>query len=59
MNTTKLNNGKTVLSHQNGTAKKYSNFTAAQNATYKLDCFAKVWQSPSSRVFFVEVPAAC
>jgi hypothetical protein len=59
--TARLQNGIRVLAHANGSLKTFANRTQALRAIAKLserDIVAHLYQSPLSRVHFVEVPPA-
>lgn len=55
MITTKIKTGKTVLAHEDGRAKTYTNRAQAERVVNGLTVRARVYQSPTSRVFFVEI----
>lgn len=55
MKTTKLNNGTLVLANDNGDAKQYGNWTAAEKALASLRITGRVFQSHMSRRFYIEV----
>lgn len=55
MTTTQTNTGKTVLAYEDGKAKTYTNRTTAEKVINGLSVRARVYQSPISQVFFVEI----
>lgn len=62
MTTATLLNGKEVVAHDSGNryTKKYASRAAAQKAADKLSMASgeyefRVWQAPTSRVFYIEV----